>query len=72
MNIDLFFGLLKEKYGTNFDLKKQISVMECTSAEEVLLELFYDKKWWDETFRLAHTISIPYSEYRRLYGGRKG
>ncbi len=66
MNIDLFFGLLKDKYGITFPL-----VLEATTSSEVasILGIKFDI---EKEFALAHTLSISYAEYRRiLNGGRK-
>lgn len=73
MNIDLFFGLVEDRYGTEFDMETKIAVMECITARDVYLNLFNDENnwdpvWWERSFRLAHTTFIPYSEYRRYNG----
>jgi hypothetical protein len=66
MNISLFYGLLKDKYG--LELEKNIDIMELTSAKEVQKFLNIDTDISKE-FILAHTISINYEEYRRILDG---
>ena len=71
MNIDLFFGLLKDKYGIDFDFNKKLDVLELTSASEVA-EFLGIKFNIEKEFALAHMLSISYKEYRRiLHGGRE-
>lgn len=71
MNIDLFFGLLKDKYGINFSFTQKLGCLELTTSSEVseFLGIKFDI---EKEFALAHTLSISYAEYRRiLHGGRE-
>jgi hypothetical protein len=71
MNIDLFFGLLEDKYGITFPFDVKLKVLEITSAIEVA-EFLGIKFDIEREFALAHMLSISYAEYRRiLHGGRE-
>jgi hypothetical protein len=71
MNIDLFFGLLKDKYGITFPFDVKLKVLETTTSSEVA-EILGIKFDIEREFALAHTLSISYAEYRRiLHGGRE-
>lgn len=71
MNIDLFFGLLEDKYGVTFPFRAKLEVLETTTANEVASILGIDFNI-EKEFALAHTLSISYNEYRRiLHGGRE-
>lgn len=71
MNIDLFFGLLEDKYGINFSFNKKLGCLELTTSSEVA-EFLGIKFNIEQEFALAHTLSISYAEYRRiLHGGRE-